>query len=971
LVAQAVGNGIVGRRREQAALVSALARLRFRRTSWLTVAGEAGIGKTRLLASLVDEAEARGHLVLTGRGVELERELPFGIWVDALDDFAAGLGRERLERLARGQLVELGRVLPAAAEGAPEPGGLQPERYRAHRAVRSLLQGLAGNASGLVLVLDDVHWADDASVELIEHLLRRPPAAAVLIVLAHRAGQAPVPLTAALTAAARESHVTEVVLEPLSGDEAGELLGERVPAPLREALYRQSGGNPFYLEELARAPLAHGAAGMMAADGEPVHVPTAVAAALGEEIERLPDAARRLAWGAALAGDPAELELAAAAAELSPDAALGAIDELLAAGVLLPTSVPRRYGFRHPIVRRAVYEAASEAWRLRAHARVADALADRPRALAARAHHLELCAAVGDEAALAVLEQAGHEAAPRAPAVAARRFAAALRLLAGEDDDPSVAGRRLGLLIALASAEAATGDLEGALEHLQETLTLVDPGAVEVLGALVALCAACENLLGRHDAAHARLLRALEALPAERPAAVASLHAELAADALYDSDFAAMADWAERAETAAGALGARPLEALACALGCFAAYGLGRPSDRDSARTRAATLVDGLSDDELPARLDAIHYLGFAEYFCERYDDAIRHLERGIAVSRAVGHGQFLIPMMVGLAHALETRGRLEEAVETATAAVEAARLSANRQITGFALVAEAMTRGSVGDVAGALAAGDEAVALLEGLDPSVLTVATHAHVGVTWMDIGEPQRCLDQMDAIGDEAFALIEPGRRGWLYAVMARAQLELGHRDEAERLLERSDELGRGLELPLFDAWLLHARGLLALADGDDERAAALAVEAAECADHVHAAVAAARCRTLAGTALGRLGRRDEATAALTRAEQELGAAGAARHRDEAARELRRLGRRVPGRQRRTAGEGLAGLSGREREIADRVALGRTNREIAEELFLSPKTIEGHLTTVFAKLGVTSRAEVAEAVGRARSA
>ena len=177
--------------------------------------------------------------------------------------------------------------------------------------------------------------------------------------------------------------------------------------------------------------------------------------------------------------------------------------------------MPRRYGFRHPIVRSAVYGAASEAWRLRAHARVAAALADRPRALAARAHHLELCAPVGDEAAVAVLEQAGHEAAPRAPAVAAKRFAAALRLLEGESDD-GTAGRRLGLLIALASAEAATGRLEGALERLQEALASVDPGAAELRGALVVLCAACENLLGRHDAAHSRLLRG--ARGAARPA---------------------------------------------------------------------------------------------------------------------------------------------------------------------------------------------------------------------------------------------------------------------------------------------------------------------------------------------------------------------------------------------------------------------------------------------------------------------
>ena len=105
--------------------------------------------------------------------------------------------------------------------------------------------------------------------------------------------------------------------------------------------------------------------------------------------------------------------------------------------------------------------------------------------------------------------------------------------------------------------------------------------------------------------------------------------------------------------------------------------------------------------------------------------------------------------------------------------------------------------------------------------------------------------------------------------------------------------------------------------------------------------------------------------------THAESDLAVLGAARVRDEAARALRRLGERVPGRQRRGGGEGLDALSGREREIAALVAEGRTNREIGAEIFLSEKTVEGHLTRVFAKLGVTSRAEVAEAVGRARAA
>jgi DNA-binding NarL/FixJ family response regulator len=141
---------------------------------------------------------------------------------------------------------------------------------------------------------------------------------------------------------------------------------------------------------------------------------------------------------------------------------------------------------------------------------------------------------------------------------------------------------------------------------------------------------------------------------------------------------------------------------------------------------------------------------------------------------------------------------------------------------------------------------------------------------------------------------------------------------------------------------------------------------ALKAAELADSVGAVIQAGRARTLAGRAAD-----DEiGVPLLERAESELGGCGALRLRDEAARELRRRGHKSGARRRRApGGEGLASLSGREREVADLVALGRTNKEIAADLFLSEKTVESHMTRLFGKLGVRSRAEVAEAVGRER--
>jgi DNA-binding NarL/FixJ family response regulator len=382
--------------------------------------------------------------------------------------------------------------------------------------------------------------------------------------------------------------------------------------------------------------------------------------------------------------------------------------------------------------------------------------------------------------------------------------------------------------------------------------------------------------------------------------------------------------------------------------------------------------VDELPDAGVATRLEALYYLGFAEFFCERYDDAIRHLQRGIAVARATSQGQFLIPMMVGLAHALEMRGQLREALDTAQAAVEAERLTGNRQVTSWALVAEGWIAAMAGDLDRARAAGDEAVEILAGLDESLLTLAAHAHVSVIFLEAGLPGRCLEEARVAGAPEFARVEPGRRAWLYAALARADLAREHPAGAREWLDRAEGALREVDLPLARSSVLYARAAVELAGGDAAEAARLARAAAEAADAVGAVVQAARSRALAGRARAQAGDHQAAVEALARAEAELTACGAHGLRDEAARELRRLGRRVTARQRRSRrGGDVGGLSGRQREIADLVALGRTNREIAAELYLSEKTVEGHLSTVFTKLGVSSRAAVAAAISRARPA
>jgi predicted ATPase len=181
---------LVGRTEELSSFDHALSELDRGRSAALELVGEPGIGKTRLLAELAKRADARRHLVLSGSASELEMDLPFWVFVGALDEYVQGLEPRRLEALDDDVRAELAHVFPSLSRFAAQRPAFQPERYRSHRAVRELLERLTATGP-LVLVLDDLHWADSGSVELLGALLRRPPTAAVLIAMGVRPRQAP------------------------------------------------------------------------------------------------------------------------------------------------------------------------------------------------------------------------------------------------------------------------------------------------------------------------------------------------------------------------------------------------------------------------------------------------------------------------------------------------------------------------------------------------------------------------------------------------------------------------------------------------------------------------------------------------------------------------------------------------------------------------------------------------------------
>jgi predicted ATPase len=341
------------------------------------IVGESGIGKSRLLAELARCAANRGYLVLDGRAAEFELDIPFGLIVDALNDYVGGLEPSVIRALDEDSVAELASILPALSALGPEKTRRRPdaERYRVHYAIRALLERLASRHP-LLLSLDDAHWADPASLEVIAHLLRRFHGR-LLTAIAFR--HAPKRLEATLEGVARIGSGLRLDLQPLTEEEALELIDPTLDAVSRTVLFRESGGNPFYLEQLSRSRTA---VTRGAATGAPQPVrawvlPAAVVAALEGELEGLSAERRLVLEAAAVAGESFEPELVAAIAQCDVSSTLSTLDELLRIDLMRPTAAPRRFRFRHPIVRRAVYDSMPGGWRVGAHARAAEALGRR------------------------------------------------------------------------------------------------------------------------------------------------------------------------------------------------------------------------------------------------------------------------------------------------------------------------------------------------------------------------------------------------------------------------------------------------------------------------------------------------------------------------------------------------------------------------------------------------------------------
>jgi len=943
---------LVGRAAERRGLRTAVEACAQGRSTVLEITGDPGIGKTRLLAELGDLAAAAGLAVLSGRASEFEQERSFGAFAEPVrqclgDRTGADPAAYDEETAALRDLV-----LPEFADadrGRPQSSGV--ERYRLHHAVSRLLAD-AGRNRGLLLCLDDLHWADDGTLELLHFLLRQPPRTPLVLACAHRPRQSSGRLSAHILNAAAY-RVVRMPVAPLDRRACETLLGAGHTPERREQICARGGGNPLWIEVLGELAEAEAVAAEGFAD-----LPDTLRAALAREVAPLTEPELAVLRAAAVLGDPFDPLLLGPIADLESGPTLDALDRLAARDLVRSGSrdgTRSRLQFRHPLLREVVSHAAPPGWWIAANARADAALRRDGAGPVERAPFIARAARAGDREAVAVLFEAADSTLRSAPATAAAWLRTALRLSAADTSEDG-RRRRFEALVTLAHASGMTGDLAGCRDALAQVLDLVPPDRPDRRVTVVALRSMIERILGSGRAAQRLLDDELARWPRTDPAAN-PIRLQLATLGMARGDYAGATHHLNALLMCSPeSLNPRTRTGVAACRALGAAYS-GRTDALQVYAAEAASSLDALDDSAVATLLDEVGQLGWAEALAERNEDAIRHTARAVAIAQGTGQTYMLPYLLLGQAYAQQSIGDLAGGAASAASAEEIAHLLDRPD-----LIAGAMTSRAAAAV---LREGPEAAA------PTVeralrtfrrrgrlreLSVALLASVR---LDQGRPGECIELVrDITGSNRSATTHSLRATW-YAMAARAEIARGNQAAARDWATRASEAAQATGLPGQSG---HAElALSCLPHDDPAERIELLTSATEHFATGGLVLAEARARLFLGQALTSAGRLDEADAAIGHAKQLADAHGAAHLSALAVQAQRRIGAHRP----RSGADPQRALSEQEARISQLVARGLSNRDIAASMFISVKTVEAHLTRVFRKLDVSSRTALISAL------
>jgi DNA-binding CsgD family transcriptional regulator len=977
----------VGRAAELDRLLGLLDRAEGDRPAVGLVAGDAGVGKTRLLAELAGRAEKRGARVLVGGCMEVgDVGLPYVPFVDAFRDLGVRPGEAELAVPMVAVMPSLGRLLPElGGERTPSsPPGDGFERVQLFDGVLTLLTRLSELAP-LLLIIEDLHWADSSTRDLLAFLVRTLRAGRVAVVASYRSDELHRrhPLRPLLAELVRVPDLERVELAPFSRGELAEHLAAIAGAPVGAAavdrIMARSEGNAFFAEELL-------AAGAVRAE---VALPDALADVLLGRIETLPELAQEVLKVAAVAGRRVGHQLLVAAAERPETEVERGLRDAIAGQVLVADAVTESYRFRHALLQEAVYGDLLPGERIRLHATYARLLsggsdgADPPGPAAELAYH---CLASHDlPGALAALVRAAADAgAVSAPAESFRHFTQAIEIWDRVPDAGTVAGiDRVDLLLRAAEAANQSGEFRQAVGLARTAVDAIDVSsdplraglAHERLGHYVG---DADVELGWEQVEREMLAacrRAVELVPEQPPTALRARVAAGLARALAIADQGDEARrWAEQALAVARAAGSPEDESHALiTLGVMELR-------RDAVESARSLLRDGRSRAATcrnrPLELRALMNLGTLEMDVGNLAAACATLDEAADLADDAGlrWSAFGLSSRVLRGIAYYAAGDWDEAERIAVAVDD--RRPAAGPLSAVALYVE------VGRGHTSAEERLDRLAPFRDADPYAEYLS-----GGCEADLARWQGDLDRARAVAratldsqwtDYAWSLsgIWPAALG-LAAEADRAERARGAGDQAsladaeatakDLLAIAREELARARERgrqigPEALAWLERAEAEWTRLQGrsDPDRWAA----SAEAFGYGYV-YEEARSRWRLAEALLLDGRRDEAEAQARAAHATALRLGAEPLRAEVEALARRgrldLGDAAP------PSQGAAGLTPRELEVLRLVAAGRSNGQIAEALFISRKTASVHVSNILAKLGVHSRTEAAATAHR----